>query len=170
MNIGKRAISLNLATEKGREIFKQLVQISDVVIENFSPRVMTNWGLDYEQLKKVNPRIIMVSISGLGHDGPLKDYYMYVPGMEGMSGLTHMTGYPDEEPLLSGCAYGDWVTGANAAMAMITALFLFIARSMCLPFSRSSITLTHTHREGTLLRAGMAGLFLANWIYLMFTL
>jgi crotonobetainyl-CoA:carnitine CoA-transferase CaiB-like acyl-CoA transferase len=123
LNMGKRAISLNLATEKGREIFKQLVKISDVVIENFSPRVMTNWGLDYEQLKKVNPRIIMVSISGLGHYGPLKDYYMYVPGMEGMSGLTHATGYPDEPPLLSGYAYGDWVTGANAAMASITALF-----------------------------------------------
>ena len=123
LNMGKQAISLNMATEKGREIFKELVKISDVVIENFSPRVMTNWGLDYEQLKKVNPRIIMVSISGLGHSGPLKDYYMYVPGMEGMSGLTYVTGYPDEPPLLSGCAYGDWVTGANAAMALITALF-----------------------------------------------
>jgi crotonobetainyl-CoA:carnitine CoA-transferase CaiB-like acyl-CoA transferase len=123
LNMGKQAISLNLAIEKGREIFKQLVKISDVVVENYSPRVMTNWGLDYEQLKKVNPRIIMVSISGLGHYGPLKDYYMYVPGMEGMSGLTHATGFPDEPPLLSGSAYGDWVTGANAAMALITALF-----------------------------------------------
>jgi len=123
LNMGKRAISLNLATEKGREIFKELVKISDVVIENFSPRVMTNWGLDYEQLKRLNPGLIMVSISGLGHSGPLKDYYMYVPGMEGMSGLTHSTGYPDEPPLLSGCAYGDWVTGANAAMALVTALF-----------------------------------------------
>ncbi len=123
LNMGKKAISLNLASEKGRQIFKQLVKISDAVIESFSPRVMTNWGLDYEQLKKVNPRIIMVSISGLGHSGPLKDFYMYVPGMEGMSGLMYVTGYPDEPPLLSGFAYGDWVAGANAAMALITALF-----------------------------------------------
>jgi crotonobetainyl-CoA:carnitine CoA-transferase CaiB-like acyl-CoA transferase len=123
LNAGKRAISLNLGTEKGREIFKQLVKISDVIIENFSPRVMENWGLNYEQLKQINPRIIMVSISGLGQNGPLRDYYMYVPGMEGMSSLTYCTGYPDEPPLLSGCAYGDWVTGANAAMALITALY-----------------------------------------------
>ena len=65
----------------------------------------------------------MVSISGLGHYGPLRDFYMYVPGMEGMSGLTHITGFPEEPPLLSGCAYGDWVTGANAAAALMTALF-----------------------------------------------
>ncbi|MEJ2245818.1 MAG: CoA transferase [Acidobacteriota bacterium] len=123
LNAGKQGISLNLGTEKGREIFKRLAKKSDAVIENFSPRVMENWGLDYEQIKKVNPRLIMASISGLGHYGPLRNYYMYVPGMEGMSGITHNTGFPDEPPLLSGCAYGDWVAGANAAMALITALF-----------------------------------------------
>jgi crotonobetainyl-CoA:carnitine CoA-transferase CaiB-like acyl-CoA transferase len=123
LNAGKRGISLNLGTETGRDIFKKLVKKSDALIENFSPRVMENWGLNYEQIKKVNPRIIMVSISGLGHYGPLRDYYMYVPGMEGMSGMTYNTGHPDEPPLLSGCAYGDWVAGANAAMALITALF-----------------------------------------------
>lgn len=123
LNAGKRGISLNLGTEKGREIFRKLTRKSDAIIENFSPRVMENWGLNYEQIKKVNPRIIMASISGLGHYGPLRDYYMYVPGMEGMSGITHNTGYPDEPPLLSGSAYGDWVAGANAAMALITALF-----------------------------------------------
>ena len=123
LNAGKRGISLNLGTEKGRAIFKRLAKKSDAVIENFSPRVMENWGLNYEQIRKVNPRLIMVSISGLGHYGPLRDYYMYVPGMEGMSGITHNTGFPDEPPLLSGCAYGDWIAGANAAMALITALF-----------------------------------------------
>jgi crotonobetainyl-CoA:carnitine CoA-transferase CaiB-like acyl-CoA transferase len=123
LNAGKRAISLNMASEAGRDVFRQLLKVSNAVIENYSPRVMTNWGLDYERIKKINPRIIMVSVSGLGHDGPLKDYYMYVPGMEGMSGLTHNTGNPDAPPLLSGFAYGDWVTGANAAMALMTALF-----------------------------------------------
>jgi crotonobetainyl-CoA:carnitine CoA-transferase CaiB-like acyl-CoA transferase len=123
LNAGKRGISLNLGTERGRKIFKQLAKKSDAVIENFSPRVMENWELNYEQIKKLNPRLIMVSISGLGHYGPLRDYYMYVPGMEGMSGMTYNTGYPDEPPLLSGCAYGDWIAGANAAMALITALF-----------------------------------------------
>jgi crotonobetainyl-CoA:carnitine CoA-transferase CaiB-like acyl-CoA transferase len=123
LNLGKRGISLNLASDKGREILKQLVAKSDAIIENFSPRVMDNWGLSYEELCKINPNITMVSISGLGHHGPLRDYYMYVPGMEGMSGLTYNTGFPDSPPLLSGYAYGDWVTGVNAAMALITALY-----------------------------------------------
>jgi len=123
LNAGKRSISLNLGSEEGRDIFKRLVMISDAVVENYSPRVMDNWGLNYEELKKIKPDIIMVSISGLGHYGPLRNFYMYVPGMEGMSGLTYITGFPGEPPLLSGCAYGDWVTGANAAAALITALY-----------------------------------------------
>jgi crotonobetainyl-CoA:carnitine CoA-transferase CaiB-like acyl-CoA transferase len=123
LNAGKYGVSLNLGDERGRDIFKRLVQISNVVVENFSPRVMEHWGLGYEELKKIKPDIIMVSMSGLGHYGPLRDSYMYVPGMEGMSGLTHITGKPEEPPLLTGHAYGDWVTGVNAAAALITALF-----------------------------------------------
>ncbi len=123
LNAGKYGISLNLGNEQGRDIFKRLVRISNVVVENFSPRVMDHWGLSYDELKKIKPDIVMVSMSGLGHYGPLKDSYMYVPGMEGMSGLTHVTGEPDEPPLLTGHAYGDWVTGVNAAAALITALF-----------------------------------------------
>ncbi len=123
LNAGKKGISLNLGSEEGREIFKRLVKISDAVVENYSPRVMENWDLGYKELKKIKPDIIMVSISGLGHYGPLRDFYMYVPGMEGMSGLTYITGFPGEPPLLSGCAYGDWVTGASAAAALLTALY-----------------------------------------------
>jgi crotonobetainyl-CoA:carnitine CoA-transferase CaiB-like acyl-CoA transferase len=123
LNAGKYGISLNLGDERGKEIFKNLVRISDVVVENYSPRVMDNWGLGYEVLKTIKSDIIMVSMSGLGHYGPLRDSYMYVPGMEGMSGLTHITGQPDEAPLLTGHAYGDWVTGVNAAAAMMIALF-----------------------------------------------
>ena len=123
LNVGKRGISLNLAREEGREIFRRLVKISNVVIENFSPRVMEKWGLGYDDLKKIRTDIIMVSLSGLGHSGPQKDSIMYVPGMEGMSGLTHMTGYPEEPPLLSGHAYGDWVLGATGAAAVMVALY-----------------------------------------------
>jgi crotonobetainyl-CoA:carnitine CoA-transferase CaiB-like acyl-CoA transferase len=123
INAGKYGVSLNLGSEKGREIFKSLVKISDAVVENFSPRVMENWGLGYEELKKIRPDLIMVSMSGLGHYGPLRDFYMYVPGMEGMSGLTSLTGYPDEPPLLSGHAYGDWVLGATGAATLLVALY-----------------------------------------------
>lgn len=123
VNAGKYGVSLNLGSEKGKEIFKRLVKISDVVMENFSPRVMENWGLSYEELTKIKSDIIMVSMSGLGHYGPLRNFYMYVPGMEGMSGLTYVTGYSGEPPLLSGHAYGDWVLGTNAAAALLVALY-----------------------------------------------
>jgi crotonobetainyl-CoA:carnitine CoA-transferase CaiB-like acyl-CoA transferase len=123
LNAGKKGISLNMGDQRGREIFKRLVAVADAVIENYSPRVMDNWGLGYEELRKVKQDIVMVSLSGLGHTGPLRDSYMYVPGMEGMGGLTHLTGRPDAAPMLTGHAYGDWVAGANAAAALITALF-----------------------------------------------
>ena len=123
LNSGKRGISLSLGTEKGREIFKGLVKISDVVMENFSPRVMGNWGLDYEKLKEIKPDIIMASMSGLGHYGPLRDTYMYMTGMECMSGLASLTGHPDQPPLVSNGAYGDWVSGATGAAAVLTALY-----------------------------------------------
>lgn len=123
LNAGKRGISLNLGSEKGKQIFKRLVEISDVVIENFRPRVMDSLDLGYEELRKVKPDIIMVSMSGLGHYGPLRDFYMYVPGLEGMSGLSYNTGNPDEPPLLSGYAYGDWVLGATGAAALLIALY-----------------------------------------------
>ena len=123
LNAGKLGISLDLSTEKGKEIFKKLVKISDIVMENFSPRVMDNLGLGYEELKKVKPDIIMVSMSGLGHYGPLRDYYMYMTGMEGMSGLTYITGHPEYPPLLSNYAYGDWMLGVTGTAAALTALY-----------------------------------------------
>ncbi|MFC1870120.1 CaiB/BaiF CoA transferase family protein [Chloroflexota bacterium] len=123
LNAGKRGISLNLGSEKGREIFKRLVELSDVVMENFSPRVMENWGLGYEELRKLRPDLIMVSMSGLGHYGPLRDYYMLMSGMEGMSGLTHITGHPNEPPLISGHAYGDWMLGTTGAATLLVALY-----------------------------------------------
>jgi len=123
LNAGKKGITLNLGHEKGRDIFKKLVKISDVVMENYSPRVMENWGLGYDELKKIKPDVIMASMSGLGHVGPLRNYYMYVPGMEGMSGLTHLTGYPGQPPMLSGFSYGDWMLGATSSAAILTALF-----------------------------------------------
>ena len=124
LNAGKLGITLNLGSEKGRDIFKKLVKISDVVMENYSPRVMENWGLGYEELKKIKPDIIMASMSGLGHTGPLHDFYMYVPGMEGMSGLTHMTGYPDEPPMLSGFSYGDWTSGVHPLLPFLSPCFI----------------------------------------------
>jgi len=122
LNAGKKGIALNLGIEKGRDVFKKLVAVCDIVMENYSPKVMDGWGLGYDELKKIKPDIIMVSMSGLGHDGPLKDFSMYMTGMENMSGLTHISGFPDQPPLFSNYAYGDWIPGTTGVAAALAAL------------------------------------------------
>lgn len=118
----KLAISLDLSQDKGRDIFKKLVAISDAVIENFSPRVMANFRLDYPVLEKVNPRIIMVSISAYGQTGPYRDYVSFGRGIEAMAGLSEMTRYPDSGPIGPGVAYADAAAGLHAAFAVLAAL------------------------------------------------
>jgi len=122
VNRNKYAITLDLAKPLGVRVFKRLVKVSDVVAENFSPRVMGNFGLDYPVLKEVNPEIIMVSISGYGQDGPYRNYVAYGGGIEAMTGLSQLTGYPDAEPLTAGIAYADANAGLHAAFAILTAL------------------------------------------------
>ena len=122
LNRNKYAIALDLSKEKGKEIFKRLVAISDVVVENFSPRVMRNFGLDYPVLKEINPRIIMISLSAYGQTGPYRDYISFGHGIEAMTGLSWLTGYPDSPPLGPGMAYADSTAGLYAAFAVLLAL------------------------------------------------
>jgi len=122
LNRNKLAVGLNLSQEQGREVFKRLVKISDVVIENFSPRVMANFGLDYPVLRQVNPEIIMVSISGYGQTGPYRDYVSFGRGIEAMAGLSQATGYEAGQPLGPGIAYADANAGLHAAFAVLVAL------------------------------------------------
>jgi crotonobetainyl-CoA:carnitine CoA-transferase CaiB-like acyl-CoA transferase len=122
LNVNKYGITLNLNDPKGVEIFKRLVKISDVVAENFSPRTMGNFGLDYEALKKIKPDIIMVSMSGFGNTGPERDYVAYVPVMEA-AGLTSITGFNDLMPMGTGTGYGDWMLGMAGAASVLTALY-----------------------------------------------
>jgi len=121
LNVNKYGITLNLNNPRGVEIFKKLVKISDVVAENFSPRTMQNFGLDYEVLKGIKPDIIMVSMSGFGNTGPEQDYVAYVPVMEA-AGLTSITGFPDMMPMATGTGYGDWLLGMSGAAAVLAAL------------------------------------------------
>ena len=74
LNLGKKSITVNLKAEAGKDIFRRLVEQSDVLIENFEPRVMPSLGLAYEDLKKINPRLVMLSISNYGQSGPYRDY------------------------------------------------------------------------------------------------
>ncbi|MDY6912593.1 MAG: CoA transferase [Chloroflexota bacterium] len=122
LNRSKLAVSLDLSKDQGREVFKRFVKISDVIIENFSPRVMANFGLDYPVLEKVNPKIIMVSISAYGQTGPYRDYVSFGRGTEAMAGLSQITGYEDGLPLGPGTAYADATAGLHAAFAVLVAL------------------------------------------------
>jgi crotonobetainyl-CoA:carnitine CoA-transferase CaiB-like acyl-CoA transferase len=118
----KRAISLNLKDPKGLEVFNRLVKQADVVVENFRPDVKTKLGVDYESLKKINPRIVYGSISGFGQDGP----YHKRPGFDqiaqGMGGLMSITGAPGEGPMRVGIPVADLTAGLFCAMGILTAL------------------------------------------------
>ena len=122
-NRNKLGITLDLRTEQGKDIFRRLVGISDVVLENYSPRVMDGFGLDYPALKEINPRIIMMSLPALGRTGPDRDYIAFGQTIDCMSGMAYLTGYPGEGPMLqSGISYGDPLSGMNAAFAVLAAV------------------------------------------------
>jgi crotonobetainyl-CoA:carnitine CoA-transferase CaiB-like acyl-CoA transferase len=119
----KFGMTLELNREEGIDIFKRLVKISDVVLENYSPRVMPNFGLDYPVLEELNPAIIMCSMPGYGLTGPYRDYVSYGTNLDPASGLASLMGYPDRGPQMSGNAYPDPVAALHAASAILTALF-----------------------------------------------
>lgn len=122
LNVAKRDITLDLTTDTGKSLFKQLVSRCDVVAENYNPKTMQRFGLGYEVLSEINPRIIMVSMSGFGASGPRSHWAAYYPAMEGMAGLTAITGYARGETLPSLTGYGDWALGTVGAMAVLAAL------------------------------------------------
>ena len=120
---GKRAILLNIADPEGADIAKKLVAISDVAVENFAGGVMKKLGFGYEELNKVRPEIIMMSMSGYGQYGPESGYVSYGPAQVPMSGLSQLTGYKDMHPMHVGMSYGDPNAGLHAAFAVLSALF-----------------------------------------------
>ncbi len=118
----KRSVALNLASEEGRSVFLDLVAVSDVVLENYSPRVMGNFDLEWDVLRGRNPRLIYVSMPAFGKSGPWRDRISYGPGIDAMSGLSWLTGYADGSPLKPGNFYCDQNAGLHAALATIAAL------------------------------------------------
>jgi crotonobetainyl-CoA:carnitine CoA-transferase CaiB-like acyl-CoA transferase len=120
-NRNKYGVTLNLNHERGREIFRSLVKIGDIVTENFSPRVMENWGLSYDELKKINPRLIMLSMPGFGTTGPWRNYVTFGPNIEMVSGMPTISGYPDGEPMMTGYI-ADPIAGLMGAVAVMVAL------------------------------------------------
>ncbi|MBI3328578.1 MAG: CoA transferase [Nitrospinae bacterium] len=118
----KCGLTLDLKHPKGQELFKRLAQQSDVVIENFSARVMRSLGLDYPVLQALNGRLIMVSMPGYGTVGPYRDFVAFGEMIEPFAGLSELTGYPDRAPLRIAVAYPDPVAGFHAALAILLAL------------------------------------------------
>ncbi len=123
INRNKRSMTLNFKEEKAREIFLKLVEGSDVVVENFTPGVMSRFGLEYDTVKRANPGIIYCSISGFGQDGPYQSRPAYDQIMQGISGLMSITGDPEGEPEKIGVAVTDIGAGMWAAFAVMSALF-----------------------------------------------
>jgi benzylsuccinate CoA-transferase BbsF subunit len=118
----KLGLTLDLKHPQGHELFTRLAAQSDVVIENFSARVMSRLGLDYAVLQAVNPRLIMISMPGYGSVGPYKDFVAFGEMIEPFAGLSELTGYPDRAPLRLAVAYPDPVAGLHAALATLLAL------------------------------------------------
>jgi crotonobetainyl-CoA:carnitine CoA-transferase CaiB-like acyl-CoA transferase len=119
---GKRHVSIDLARPEGRDLFLQLVPLADVVLENFSPRVLGNLGIDYPDLKAVKPDIILTSMPAFGKTGPYALRGSYGPGVDAMSGLSHLTGYPDRGPGKPAQFYLDQSAGLTAALTTVAAL------------------------------------------------
>ena len=120
---GKQSTVINMSDPRGREIARQLVKVSDVVIDNFSARVMRNWGMDYESLRQIKPDIIAVSMSGFGHTGPHKDYVSYGPTLQALSGYTLLMRHAGKEPAGWGYSYADMSGGYSGALAVLMALW-----------------------------------------------
>jgi benzylsuccinate CoA-transferase BbsF subunit len=122
-NVNKKSLSLNVRSAKGLEIVKRLIAVSDIVIENFSSRVLRNWGLGYEELCKIKPDIVYVSMSGYGHTGRNHSYTTFGPVAQAVSGLTHLSGLPGEPPAGWGWSYMDDTGGLYGAMCALTGLY-----------------------------------------------
>ncbi len=123
LNRGKESLVLDMSREEGREIFRELVMVSDVVMENFTPRVMRRWGLDYPNLRKLRPDIIMVSNTGYGHGGgPYSSYPAQATTQEGTHGHCWVTGYPGDEPSKAGRSFVDFLSTWSAMFAIGSAL------------------------------------------------
>jgi benzylsuccinate CoA-transferase BbsF subunit len=121
-NRNKRGITLNLNKPEGVALAKRLAGICDAVVENFAPRVMANRGLDYNNLKKVKPDIIMLSMSVMGQTGHQRDYVGYGPTVQAFSGMTYLTSFPGKPPLGPGFSYADHIAGLYASIALLGAL------------------------------------------------
>ena len=122
VNRNKRSMSLNLSTPGGRDVFLELARRADIVVENFRPGTMTNWGVGYEQVRAAKADIVYVSISGFGQFGDLSHRVGYDPVAQHYSGFTSINGEPDGGPVKAAIYLGDDLSGMHAALGALAAL------------------------------------------------
>lgn len=125
INRNKLSVTLNLKTEKGIDLVRELLARSDVALNNYSPGVLDRLGLGYEELRKLRPDIILVSMPALGETGPLRDVLAYAPIIQALSGLMSVVGYSGDEPLVGElqAPWSDVVAAIHAALATVAALY-----------------------------------------------
>ncbi len=119
----KKSITLDLRTEEGQAVARRLIAKSDIVVENFRPGTLEEWGLGYEELSRENPGLIMVRVSGYGQTGPYRNRAGFGSIAEAMGGLRHITGYPDRPPTRVGISIGDALAGTLGALGALAALY-----------------------------------------------
>ncbi|MBU8917608.1 CoA transferase [Bacillus sp. FJAT-29953] len=119
----KKSITIDLKHHEGQELIRGLVKEIDILIENFRPGTLEKWGLGYEELKKINPGLVMIRVSGYGQDGPYKDKPGFGSIGEAMGGLRYITGYPDRPPVRVGVSLGDSLSSLYAVIGALMAVY-----------------------------------------------
>lgn len=118
----KKSISLDLRSDEGKQIVRDLIRTTDILIENFRPGTLEKWGLGWEQLSEINPKLIMVRISGYGQTGPDRERPGFAAIAESMGGLRYVSGYPDRPPVRSGVSIGDTLASLYGVVGALIAM------------------------------------------------
>ena len=119
VNRNKHGITLNLTDQRGADVIRHMVREADILVENYTPRVMGNFGLSYAELRAINPELIMISMPGFGLTGTWSHYTAFANTTEQMSGLPHLTGYADDQPIFSGTTGGDPLAGDHGSAGAV---------------------------------------------------
>lgn len=122
LNRGKRSVVLDLQTEAGRQVLRELVAVSDILIDNFTPRVMRDWGLPYSVLREINPKLVMLSNTGYGSTGPWSSYRAQGTTLEATMGVGAYAGYAGEPPAKVGQSYPDFLAAWSGLASLMAAL------------------------------------------------
>lgn len=122
INRAKRSLAIDLRNDEGKAVLREMVREADIMVENFRPGVLETMGFGWETLQEINPRLILVRVSGFGQDGPWAERASYDPVIQALSGFQELTGQPDGPPTVCGTVVTDYLTGLHAMIGAVTAL------------------------------------------------